>query len=183
MRVITFLRQLVEQGGFWRDDNIWIKTSRIQFVGACNPPTDAGRVALSSRFLRHVPLLLVDFPEPDSLQQIYRTFNSGMLKLFPSLRGEAEAMTEAMIQVYTANQQRFTAEQQPQYIYSPRELSRWVRGIYESIAQVDTGLTKEELVRVWTHEGTIGFQGVRFPFGYWHPLPCCQLGLLLLPPS
>ena len=91
MRVITFLRQLVEQGGFWRDDNIWIKTSRIQFVGACNPPTDAGRVALSSRFLRHVPLLLVDFPEPDSLQQIYRTFNSGMLKLFPSLRGEAEA--------------------------------------------------------------------------------------------
>ncbi|KAL3925173.1 MAG: hypothetical protein SGARI_005890, partial [Bacillariaceae sp.] len=76
-----------------------------------------------------------------------------MLKLFPSLRGEALPMTEAMIQVYSDNQKRFTAEQQPQYIYSPRELSRWVRGIYESIAQVDTGLTKEELCRVWTHEG------------------------------
>jgi dynein heavy chain 1 len=61
-RVIMFMRQLVEQGGFWRDDNVWIKTNRIQFVGACNPPTDAGRVELSSRFLRHVPLLLVDFP-------------------------------------------------------------------------------------------------------------------------
>jgi dynein heavy chain 1, cytosolic len=61
-RVIMFMRQLVEQGGFWRDDNVWIKTNRIQFVGACNPPTDTGRVELSSRFLRHVPLLLVDFP-------------------------------------------------------------------------------------------------------------------------
>lgn len=33
-RVITFMRQLVEQGGFWRDDNVWVKTHRIQFVGA-----------------------------------------------------------------------------------------------------------------------------------------------------
>ena len=84
--------------------------------------------------------------------QIYRTFNGGLLKLFPSFRGETEAMTEAMIEVYTANQIRFTAQQQPQYIYSPRELSRWVRGIYESIHQMDTGLTKEELVRIWAHE-------------------------------
>jgi dynein heavy chain 1, cytosolic len=60
-RVIMFMRQLVEKGGFWRDDNVWIKTNRIHSVGACNPPTDAGRVVLSSRFLRHVPLLLVDF--------------------------------------------------------------------------------------------------------------------------
>ena len=61
-RVIMFMRQLVEQGGFWCKDNIWVKTNRIQFVGACNPPTDAGRVAMSKRFLRHAPLLLVDFP-------------------------------------------------------------------------------------------------------------------------
>lgn len=74
-RVIMFMRQLVEQGGFWREDNVWIKTHRIQFVGACNPPTDAGRVRMSTRFLRHASLLLVDFPSRDSLTQIYRTFN------------------------------------------------------------------------------------------------------------
>jgi dynein heavy chain 1 len=152
-RVIMFMRQLVEQGGFWRDDNVWIKINRIQFVGACNPPTDAGRVEMSHRFLRHVPLLLVDFPETDSLMQIYRTFNGGMIKLFPNLRGETDAMTEAMIEVYTENQKRFTAQQQPQYIYSPRELSRWVRGIYEAVVQVDVGLSKAELCRVWAHEG------------------------------
>ena len=74
-RVIMFMRQLVEHQGFWRSDNTWVKIDRIQFVGACNPPTDAGRVEMSHRFLRHVPLLLVDFPEKDSLMQIYGTFS------------------------------------------------------------------------------------------------------------
>lgn len=97
-RVIMFMRQLVEQGGFWRQDNIWVKIHRIQFVGACNPPTDAGRYPMSSRFLRHVPLLLIDFPAKQSLFQIYRTFNGGMLKLFPNLKGETDALTEAMVE-------------------------------------------------------------------------------------
>lgn len=152
-RVIMFMRQLVEHKGFWRSDNTWVKIDRIQFVGACNPPTDAGRVQMSHRFLRHVPLLLVDFPERDSLMQIYGTFNGGMMKLFPHLRGETDALTEAMVAVYTENQQKFNAEMQPQYFYSPRELSRWVRGMYEAISSMDAGLTKEELVRIWAHEG------------------------------
>jgi dynein heavy chain 1 len=152
-RVIMFMRQLVEHGGFWRNDNVWVKTNRIQFVGACNPPTDAGRVEMSRRFMRHVPLLLVDFPAKDSLMQIYRTFNGGMMKLFPNLKGETEAMTEAMVELYTENQRKFTPAMQPQYFYSPRELSRWVRAIYESVVNSDQGLTREELVRVWTHEG------------------------------
>jgi dynein heavy chain 1, cytosolic len=152
-RVIMFMRQLVEHGGFWRGDNVWIKLNRVQFVGACNPPTDAGRVEMSPRFLRHVPVLLVDFPAKDSLMQIYRTFNGGLMKLFPNLKGETDALTEAMVEVYLENQARFRPETQPQYFYSPRELSRWVRGIYEATVNIDTGLTREELVRIWAHEG------------------------------
>jgi len=152
-RVIMFMRQLVEQGGFWRNDNTWVKIDRIQFVGACNPPTDAGRVNMSQRFLRHAPLLLVDFPATDSLKQIYRTFNGGMMKLFPDLKGETEPLTEAMVELYSEAKEKFKPEAQPQYFYSPRELSRWVRGIYESIVDQDQGLTKEELVRIWAHEG------------------------------
>uniref|UniRef100_A0A7S1Y8A3 AAA+ ATPase domain-containing protein n=1 Tax=Grammatophora oceanica TaxID=210454 RepID=A0A7S1Y8A3_9STRA len=151
-RVIMFMRQLVEQGGFWREDNVWVKTERIQFVGACNPPTDAGRYDMAHRFLRHVPLLLVDFPAKDSLMQIYRTFNGGMLKLFPNLKGETDALTEAMVDVYLQNQGRFKPDDQPQYFYSPRELSRWVRGIYEAVVNLDQGLTREEFVRIWAHE-------------------------------
>lgn len=107
---------------------------------------------LSSRFLRHASLLFVDFPDNESLTQIYRTFNGGIMKLFPHLKGETDVITEAMIDLFTACQKKFTPDMQPQYFYSPRELSRWVRGIYEAVAHVDQGLTREELIRIWAHE-------------------------------
>jgi dynein heavy chain 1 len=43
-----------------------VTIEKITFVGACNPPTDIGRSILSDRFLRHVPLLLVDYPGRES---------------------------------------------------------------------------------------------------------------------
>ena len=151
-RVISFLRQLVEHGGFWRTSNkAWVSLDRIQFVGACNPPTDVGRTPLGLRFLRHAPLVMVDYPGELSLTQIYGTFNTAVLKLVPTLRGYADALTQAMIQVYIESQKRFTVAIQPHYVYSPRELTRWVRAIYEAIRPLDT-LTLEGLVRVWAHE-------------------------------
>ena len=157
-RAISFLRQLVEQNGFWRtSDKTWVTLDRIQFVGACNPPTDAGRTPMGARFLRHAPLIMVDYPGELSLQQIYGTFSNAVLKIIPSLRGYSEALTKAMVQFYLESQQRFTPKIQPHYVYSPRELTRWVRGIYEAIKPLET-LTIEGLVRIWAHEALRLFQ-------------------------
>jgi dynein heavy chain 1 len=157
-RAISFLRQLVEQNGFWRtSDKTWVTLDRIQFVGACNPPTDAGRTPLGARFLRHAPLIMVDYPGELSLQQIYGTFSTAVLKIIPSLRGYSESLTKAMVQFYLESQQRFTPKIQPHYVYSPRELTRWVRGIYEAIKPLET-LTVEGLVRIWAHEALRLFQ-------------------------
>lgn len=151
-KVISFLRQLVEGGGFWRSsDKTWIRLERIQFVGACNPPTDPGRVVLTQRFLRHAPLVMVDYPGEASLKQIYGTFNRAALKVVPTLRGQADPLTSAMVEFYLASQKRFTSDIQAHYIYSPRELTRWVRGIYQSIKPLET-LSLEGLVRIWAHE-------------------------------
>eukprot|EP01047_Picozoa_sp_COSAG01_P128534 COSAG01_NODE_57897_length_309_cov_0.990476_1_plen_65_part_01 len=61
--VIAFIRQLVEKGGYYRvTDGVFVKLERVQFLGACNPPTDPGREPLTHRFLRFAPLLLVDYP-------------------------------------------------------------------------------------------------------------------------
>ncbi|CAM9106263.1 unnamed protein product [Ectocarpus fasciculatus] len=151
-RVVSFLRQLTEQGGFWRaSDKTWVKLNRVQFVGACNPPTDAGRQVLPPRFLRHAPLLFVDSPARESLEQIYGAFNSALLKLHPPLRGHLDGLTNAMIEFYHLNQAKFTADQHPQYIYSPRELSRWVRALYEAMNPLDA-MTLDELVRLWANE-------------------------------
>ncbi|KAI1007775.1 Dynein heavy chain, cytoplasmic [Podosphaera aphanis] len=151
-RAISFLRQLVEQNGFWRTtDKSWVTLDRIQFVGACNPPTDAGRTPMGARFLRHSPLIMLDYPGELSLQQIYGTFTSAVLKIIPSLRGYAEALTKAMVQFYLESQKQFTPDIQPHYVYSPRELTRWVRGIYEAIRPLET-LSIEGLIRIWAHE-------------------------------
>lgn len=157
-RVISFLRQLVERGGFWRpSDKVWVRLERIQFVGACNPPTDPGRVPLTHRFLRHAPLVMVDYPGEVSLNQIYGTFNRALLKVTPNLRGYAESLTSAMVDFYLASQRRFTPDQQAHYVYSPRELTRWMRGIYEAIKPLDD-LDLDGLVRVWAYEGLRLFQ-------------------------
>lgn len=157
-RAISFLRQLVEHNGFWRtSDKSWVTLDRIQFVGACNPPTDAGRTPLGARFLRHAPLIMVDYPGETSLNQIYGTFNSAVLKIIPALRGYAEPLTNAMVRFYLESQQRFTPKIQPHYVYSPRELTRWVRGIYEAIKPLET-LSIEGLVRIWAHEALRLFQ-------------------------
>ncbi|KAF7293524.1 hypothetical protein MIND_01130800 [Mycena indigotica] len=148
-RVISFIRRLVESGGYWRtSDMAWIKLKRIQFVGACNPPTDPGRVPLTHRFLRHAPLVMVDYPGEVSLKQIYGTYNRAVLKVVPNLRAYAEPLTDAMVAFYLASQKRFTTDVQAHYVYSPRELTRWVRGIYEAIRPLEI-LAVEGLVRVW----------------------------------
>ncbi|XP_052274955.1 cytoplasmic dynein 1 heavy chain 1-like isoform X3 [Dreissena polymorpha] len=157
-RVISFLRQMLEYGGFYRTaDQTWVKFERIQFVGACNPPTDPGRKPLTHRFLRHVPVVYVDYPGPISLTQIYGTFNRAMLRLVPSLKPYAEPLTSAMVEFYLMSQERFTQDMQPHYVYSPREMTRWVRGICEALRPLDS-LSVEGLVRIWAHEALRLFQ-------------------------
>ncbi|XP_033735277.1 cytoplasmic dynein 1 heavy chain 1-like isoform X2 [Pecten maximus] len=157
-RVISFLRQILEHGGFYRtSDQSWVKFERIQFVGACNPPTDPGRKPLSHRFLRHVPIVYVDYPGKLSLTQIYGTFNRAMLRLVPSLKPYAEPLTNAMVEFYLLSQERFTQDMQPHYVYSPREMTRWVRGICEALRPLDN-LSVEGLVRIWAHEALRLFQ-------------------------
>lgn len=59
---------------------------------------------LLSRFLRHVPVVYVDYPGNVSLTQIYGTFNRAMLRLVPSLRSYAEPLTNAMVEFYLMSQ-------------------------------------------------------------------------------
>ncbi|SPN99639.1 probable dynein heavy chain, cytosolic [Cephalotrichum gorgonifer] len=148
-RAISFLRQLVEHNGFWRtSDKSWVTLDRIQFVGACNPPTDVGRTPLGARFLRHAPLIMVDYPGELSLTQIYGTFNSAVLKIIPTLRGYADALTQAMVKFYIESQQRFTPKIQPHYVYSPRLVRIWA---HEALRLFQDRLVAEE-ERQWTDE-------------------------------
>lgn len=54
-------------------------------------------------------------------------------------------------------QERFTQDTQPHYIYSPREMTRWVRGIFEALRPLES-LPVEGLIRIWAHEALRLFQ-------------------------
>lgn len=60
-----------------------------------------------------------------------------------------------MVEFYTESQKHFTSDNQPHYIYSPRELTRWKYAINEAIDTIDTN---EDLVRLWAHEAMRLFQ-------------------------
>ncbi|KAF4674074.1 hypothetical protein FOL47_009753 [Perkinsus chesapeaki] len=154
-RVIMFIRQMIEAKGFYRpSDRSWVSVERILFVGACNPSTDAGRHAMSDRFLRHVPVLFVDYPSSSSLIQIYGTFSRAMLTtLQPQLGDYADMLTRAMVDVYNKMSNTFTVDNsgQPHYFYSPRELTRWKIALYEAMIEYD-GMSRTQLIRLFIHE-------------------------------
>ena len=73
-----------------------------------------------------------------------------MFKRTPALKQYADPLTEAMVEFYTRSQLHFTADMQPHYIYSPRELTRWKYAIFEAQPSIDC---QEDLVRLYVHEG------------------------------
>ena len=62
---------------------------------------------LYERFLRHVPVVYVDYPGKLSLTQIYGTFNRAMLRLVPSLKPYAEPLTAAMVEFFLMSQVQY----------------------------------------------------------------------------
>eukprot|EP01062_Namystynia_karyoxenos_P055679 TRINITY_DN4670_c0_g1_i3.p1 TRINITY_DN4670_c0_g1~~TRINITY_DN4670_c0_g1_i3.p1 ORF type:complete len:4935 (+),score=2334.99 TRINITY_DN4670_c0_g1_i3:176-14806(+) len=161
VRILALIRQIIERGGFFRTMQngppLWTLVQRVQFAGACNPPTDPGRVPMTHRFLRYAPLLYVDYPARQSLEAIYSTYCRGFLKAFPVIKEHGNPLAKAMVDFYLASQKHFTPEMQSHYVYSPRELSRWTRAVYEGLDTLEFAgrqqLTLEQLVRLSVHEG------------------------------
>jgi dynein heavy chain 1, cytosolic len=128
-----FLRQLIEQQGFWCEEPpSWMRVEGLQIVAACNPPEDAGRQALPSRLLRHTHVMRVDAPDGEDLRTIFGVLNACMLRAV-RFEDHSAALTTAMIGFYEANKNTFSPASsgpvQPHYVYSPRDMSRWLRGM------------------------------------------------------
>nr|CCC91421.1 putative dynein heavy chain, cytosolic [Trypanosoma congolense IL3000] len=157
--VVQFLRQLIERSGYYRThDNVWITLEGVQVIGACNPPTDNGRVSLSHRFLRWAPVLFVEFPTEESLHIIYTAYCRAVLSFDHQFQKKhAKPLAMAMVDVYTAVQAHFSVWQQPQYVFSPRELSQWIRALHGAMQGWSdhhrSSLTVENLVHLVVHEG------------------------------
>jgi dynein heavy chain 1 len=150
---ITLLRQILQFGGFWRPgDAAWVRLEQVHVIAACNPAGDTGRIPLPDRFLRHVLVLHVDFPSRQSIEIIYGSFTRALMRLIPSMRSYAPLLCDAMVELHFRVVGKCTRALHDHYVFSPRDLSRWIRGLYEIIEESDGGLSPEDLVRFWAHE-------------------------------
>lgn len=150
--VILFLRQLIEKGGFWRsNDGKWISLENVHFIGACNPPSYEGRVALSSQFTRHTGIAYCDYPSEKSLGHIYGTYFTALFTLLPNLKFYSHDFTNASLQVYYDYKESFDDKKFPHYIVTPRELTRLIKGLLSGILN---GPRHDlfSLVKLWAHE-------------------------------
>ena len=152
-KVTSLLTLMIEKRGFWHPkDYLWVSLDKIQFVGACNPPTDAGRYDLDEQFLRHVCLIMVDHPTKGPMTRIYETMHNAILKLCPSLKVHSSQLTFASIEIYESSKAHFANNVGPEHVYSPRELTRWCRGILHALKR-GRYLQLPDLIRLWYHEG------------------------------
>ncbi|KAI5960962.1 DYN1 [Candida pseudojiufengensis] len=150
--IISLINQMIKFDGFWSTKHMqWVTLENIQFVGACNSPNDPGRHVLSSRFLRHLALVMVDYPTKPSLNQIYQTFNNAIFKCAPDLKPFRIDITQACIVIYEHFKRHFSFKA-PHYIYSPRELTRWCKGLYFALKS-DNYTELKQFLRLWFHEG------------------------------
>ena len=150
--VILFLRQLIEKGGFWRGlDNKWITLKNVHFIGACNPPYYRGRNTLTSQFSRHAGIVFCNYPTEPSLKHIYEVYFNALFEMIPNLKMYSKDFTNASINLYYMYTKSFTKEKYAHYIITPRELTRWVRGMLFGILN-GPRQNFSSLVKLWAHE-------------------------------
>ncbi|CEP64483.1 dynein heavy chain LALA0_S11e05182g [Lachancea lanzarotensis] len=155
---IMFLRQILEKRGFWNTDKCkWVRLERILVVGACNPADGAARHVISERFMRLTPVLSVQYPGPDSLRHIYVTLFDATFKLVPNLRDYATDFAEASLDLYRTCCQKFLSRDNSLYVLSPRDLTRWVKGIHHILANSSVQ-NLSELIEIWLYEGSRLFE-------------------------
>ena len=150
--VIQFLRQLVTENGFWHPKNrIWVTTENIQFVGACNPISKLGRNSMTDRFTNFCTTIMVDYPSLDSLGRIYGVYSKSILRTIPDLTKYADSFSKSLVETYAKYQTHFKDLPRPHYLCSPRELTRWVKGVYTALKPL-ISCDLENLIRLWAYE-------------------------------
>ncbi|KAJ1640034.1 dynein heavy chain and region D6 of dynein motor-domain-containing protein [Pavlovales sp. CCMP2436] len=153
--LVEFLQQLVTYNGFYDKQLEWVGLEKVQIVCSINPASTLGRYPLSSRFTASVRIACVSYPDRDALTAIYGQLCALVLRA--SCEGSAEydspaaakKLAACMVEVYESVRRKFSPDEQRHYQYSPRELTRWVRGLL----RYDMKSPGATLLDTWAHEG------------------------------
>ncbi|TPX70937.1 hypothetical protein SpCBS45565_g01524 [Spizellomyces sp. 'palustris'] len=161
VELVQFLQQLLTYQGFYDHNLEWVGIENIQIVASMNPSTTMGRHELSTRFTSIIRQFYMSYPDREQLQVVYRILAQPLLnRSLPShkiwgVSRNVQKLATSMISIYDQTTQRFTRDVRSHYLYTPRDLSRWILGIarYQYTDQ-----EHGELLNVVAHEALRLFQ-------------------------
>ncbi|KAJ3022561.1 Cytoplasmic dynein 2 heavy chain 1 [Thoreauomyces humboldtii] len=161
VELVQFLQQLLTYQGFYDQNLEWVGIEGVQIVASMNPSTTMGRQKLSTRFTSVIRQCYIAYPDKEQLQAIYKLLLQPILahavtghKTW-SLPRSIQKLASSMISIYDEVTKRFTPDMKPHYLFTPRDITRWILGLarYEYISS-----EQEELLDVVAYEAKRLFQ-------------------------
>ncbi|KAF2362508.1 ATPase dynein-related AAA domain [Trinorchestia longiramus] len=154
-QLITFLQQLVTHGGFYDSSLEWVGLEGVQVVGSLTGGSALGRHKLSTRFTSVVRIASMGYPEREQLVSIYSSYCAAVVRVVapehPVWQNKAPLLAASMVHVYDQVSSSFSVDDFSHYLFTPRDLTRWVLGLLRyTLPQDDSSLLP--LLRVWLYE-------------------------------
>lgn len=152
--LIAFLQQLITFNGFYDQHLEFLGIEKIQIVASMNAATTVGRHPLSTRFTAIVKVAYMDYPTTEELMVVYSTFLEAVFdpqsspKIPSQWRDAAtrDRLARSIVEVYDATKTKFTVDEQRHYLFTPRDLTKWV------FALVRYDLESEDVLDVLANE-------------------------------
>ncbi|RLN86865.1 hypothetical protein BBJ28_00018703, partial [Nothophytophthora sp. Chile5] len=153
--LIAFLQQLITFNGFYDQHLEFLGVEKIQLVASMNAATTVGRHPLSTRFTAIVKVAYMDYPTTEELCVVYSTFLEGVFDVSktPNLpatwrdAGNRDRLAKSLVEVYDSVKTKFTVDEQRHYLFTPRDLTKWV------FALVRYNLELDDVLDALAHEG------------------------------
>ncbi|KAJ3220317.1 hypothetical protein HK099_004389 [Clydaea vesicula] len=149
----TLLRQYLDYHHWYDRSKLTLKEiHNCQYVACMNPT--AGSFTVTQRLQRHFATFAVNFPNLDSLQNIYFQILNSHLKIFPSsIIKLCEKIVTTALQLHKKVASVFLPTAVKfHYIFNLRDLSNIFQGILFS--NKETIKEPIDLIRLWMHETT-----------------------------
>lgn len=156
--LIAFLQQLITCGGFYDENLEFLGIERIQVVASMNAATTVGRHPLSTRFTAVVRVAAVDYPTSEELSAVYTTLlrhtlaPSTSVPTFWQSHSAQEKLANGMVQCYETIRSKFSVDDHRHYLFTPRDLTKWTRGLLRYELDDDDDDPETRLLECWTYE-------------------------------
>ncbi|XP_037796301.1 LOW QUALITY PROTEIN: cytoplasmic dynein 2 heavy chain 1-like [Penaeus monodon] len=156
-QLITFLQQVVTYNGFYDQNLEWVGLEGVQIVASMTSGSALGRHKLSTRFTSIVRIASIGYPERDQLVNVYGAYLQSVLNVVApehkvwGAQTKAQQLATSMVNVYHHLRDAFSVDDYSHYLFTPRDLTRWVLGLLRyKIDAEDAAL--QPLLEVWLYE-------------------------------